>query len=218
MIIRKYGITLVRLKKEHIEMVRQKRNLTYIQDKMLYQKKISWRQQRRWFNQINNKNNFYFLIQYDNKFIGLINGKDIDFDKRTCEGGIFIWEKEYWQTYVPVAASLILNDYNFLMADFKANYAKVLKTNKNAIHYNLNQGYLELQELENDMLWMELTKENYLAKRPKIKKAISIITKDDEDISVKDFSFEDDTKKDMDRLYTGLPKNLQELVTKIKKG
>ena len=119
-------------------MVRQKRNLTYIQDKMLYQKKISWRQQRRWFNQINNKNNFYFLIQYDNKFIGLINGKDIDFDKRTCEGGIFIWEKEYWQTYVPVAASLILNDYNFLMADFKANYAKVLKTNKNAIHYISN--------------------------------------------------------------------------------
>lgn len=212
MIIRKYGISLVRLKKEHIELVRQKRNLAYIQDKMLYKKKINWFQQRRWFKQINNPNNLYLLIEYNNQFIGLINGKDIDFEKRTCEGGIFIWEKKYWETYIPVAASIILNDFNFFMANFKINYAKVLKSNRNAVQYNLIQGYRIVEEDPNGVVMMSLNKEDYVIKSAKLKKAIGSITKDNNPLSVNNFSFEDDDIKTMKLLYSELPQDIQQLV------
>lgn len=214
MIIKKYGIELVRLKKEHLELVRQKRNLSYIQDKMLFKKKISWWQQRRWFKSINNKFNFYFLIKYNNNFIGLINGKDIDLENRTCEGGIFIWESNYWNTYVPVAASIILNDFNFLMANFKINYAKVLKSNIQAINYNLNQGYKIINETIDGVVLMELTRENYLTKSKKIKKAIATISKDYEHLSIKDISFKDEDVKSIKLLYTGLPEDIQAIVKK----
>lgn len=215
MIIKKYGIELVRLKKEHLELVRQKRNLSYIQDKMLFKKKISWWQQRRWFKSINNKFNFYFLIKYNNNFIGLINGKDIDLENRTCEGGIFIWESNYWNTYVPVAASIILNDFNFLMANFKINYAKVLKSNIQAINYNLNQGYKIINETIDGVVLMELTRENYLTKSKKIKKAIATISKDYEHLSIKDISFKDEDVKSIKLLYTGLPEDIQAIVNEI---
>ncbi len=211
MIIRKYGISLVRLKKEHIEFVRKKRNLSYIQDKMLYKKRISRWQQIRWFKSINNIYNLYFLIQYNNQFIGLINGKDVDYKKRTCEGGIFIWDIEYWDTYVPVAASLILNDFNFMITNFKTNYAKVLKNNKNAIQYNLAQGYQIIGEQKESVL-MELTKENYIKYNIKIKRAIEILSKDSSPISMTDISFEDDVESSMKLLYTGLPEDIQKLI------
>ncbi|OFY93231.1 MAG: hypothetical protein A3K10_13600 [Bacteroidetes bacterium RIFCSPLOWO2_12_FULL_31_6] len=182
---------------------------------MFYQKKISWWQQRRWFKQINNKYNFYFLIQHNDKFIGLINGKDIDLENRTCEGGIFVWEKEYWDTYVPVAASIILNDFNFIMANFKINYAKVLKFNNSAVQYNLNQGYKIIQEQSDGVIVMNLLKHDYLEKSKKSRGALAKISKDFEPMTEKNISFKDDNDKEMKLLYTGLPQDIQELVVKI---
>jgi hypothetical protein len=212
LIITKYGISLVRLKKEQIEFVRQKRNLSFIQDKMLYKKQISRWQQKRWFRSINNKNNLYFLIQYNHQFVGLINGKDVDYEKRTGEGGIFIWNNELWDTYVPVAASLILNDFNFLLANFKVNYARVLKTNHNAVQYNLSQGYKILEEQKEDVLLMQLTKEDYIKNAEKVRRAMQIVSKDVQPLSMNDVSFEDDNEKTRKLLYTGLPYDIQNLI------
>lgn len=218
MIIKKYGISLVRLKKEHIEFVRQKRNLSFIQDKMLYKKKISRWQQKWWFRSINNKHNLYFLIQYNHQFIGLINGKDVDYEKRTCEGGVFIWNTEFWDTHIPAAASLILNDFNFMIANFKINYAKVLKDNHNAVQYNLVQGYKVIEEQKNGALLMQLTKDDYIKNNKKIRRAVEIVAKDSEPLSIDDFSFEDDDKRTMKLLYTGLPDDIQALITEAKKN
>lgn len=218
MIIKKYGISLVRLKKEHIEFVRQKRNLSFIQDKMLYKKKISRWQQKWWFRSINNKHNLYFLIQYHHQFIGLINGKDVDYEKITCEGGVFIWNTYFWDTHIPVAASLILNDFNFMIANFKINYAKVLKDNHNAVQYNLVQGYKVIEEQKNGALLMRLTKDDYIKNNKKIRRAIEIVSKDSEPLSIDDFSFEDDDKRTMKLLYTGLPDDIQALITEAKKN
>jgi RimJ/RimL family protein N-acetyltransferase len=212
LIITKYGISLVRLKKEHIEFVRQKRNLAFIQEKMLYKKQISSLQQKQWFVSINNKNNLYFLIQYKHQFVGLINGKDVDYEKRTGEGGIFIWDKELWNTYIPVAASLILNDFNFLLANFEINYAKVLKSNHNAIQYNLAQGYKIIEEQKEDVVWMQLTRQDYIKNAEKIRRAIQIVSKNSDPLSVNDISFEDDNEETRELLYTGLPEDIQKLI------
>jgi RimJ/RimL family protein N-acetyltransferase len=212
LIITKYGISLVRLKKEHIEFVRQKRNLAFIQEKMLYKKQISSLQQKQWFVSINNKNNLYFLIQYKHQFVGLINGKDVDYEKRTGEGGIFIWDKELWNTYIPVAASLILNDFNFLLANFEINYAKVLKSNHNAIQYNLAQGYKIIEEQKEDVVWMQLTRQDYIKNAEKIRRAIQIVSKNSDPLSMNDISFEDDNEETRELLYTGLPEDIQKLI------
>jgi len=215
MIIRKYGITLVRLKKEHIEMLRQKRNLEYIQEKMIYKKKISKWKQRRWFRSINNIYNYYFLIQYEGRFIGLVNGKDADFENRTMEGGIFLWEKEYWNTHIPVIASIVMNDCSFFITNFKLITAKIVTNNHHALKFNLNIGYQKIEE-KNGFVVMHLTKENYFKKIEKIRKGLKVLSKDADLLSFKDISFEDDNQKDMQLLYTKLPDDILNVIAQIK--
>ena len=57
-----YGVTLKRLEINDIEEVRSWRNFHYIQNKMQFTEDISSEMQLIWFNSINNKLNYYFII------------------------------------------------------------------------------------------------------------------------------------------------------------
>lgn len=85
MIITKKNIHFYRLKEEDIELVRHWRNHPSIQKHMVYRERITAEMQKEWFKTIDNNLNLYFIIEYKGKKIGLINGKDID------------WEKEPWK-------------------------------------------------------------------------------------------------------------------------
>lgn len=208
MIITKYGISLIRLKREHIELVRQKRNLPHIQEKMIYKKRISIWRQKRWFKSINNMYNYYFLIQYNGDFIGLVNGKDADFENKTMEGGIFIWDSNYWDTHIPMLATIIMHDCSFFISNFKTLSAKIVNKNKNAINFNLSLGYKIITQ-QTDISLMELTKEDYISTSQKIRKSIIQLTKDSEKLNSANISFKDEDEKSMKLLYSKLPVDVQ---------
>ena len=94
-----YGVTLKRLELNDIEEVRKWRNLHYIQNKMQYKEDISSEMQLIWFNSINNNLNYYFIIINEKgKRVGLINSKDVDLKQKNGEGGIFIYDRDVWNT------------------------------------------------------------------------------------------------------------------------
>ena len=108
MIINGFGISLERLKEKDIELVREKRNSTLVSQFMEFRGHITPEMQKEWFNSINNINNLYYIITYNNKKVGLINGAKINWEiMETASGGIFIWEEELWQTHVPLMANLV---------------------------------------------------------------------------------------------------------------
>jgi UDP-4-amino-4,6-dideoxy-N-acetyl-beta-L-altrosamine N-acetyltransferase len=212
MIVRKYGITLRRLKEDDIELLRQKRNSTAIQNKMHYREHITPEMQKKWFDFINNKNNGYFIIEVEGKKIGLIHGKNLDFEKRTCEGGIFIWEDKHIGGFIPSLASVIMNDWTFYMINFKAVYAKIMLDNPTAISYNKLMGYqpCEPQNKDKGVQWMILTKENYEKHMKLLRKAIKEITGDGEILKLEDGDASDDLGKEIDLFYKELPPDMQE--------
>ena len=214
MIFRKYGITIKRLKERDIELVRQMRNSPEIQSKMYYREYITPEMQQKWFRSINNKYNGYFIIEYNGQKIGLIHGKDNDFEKRVSEGGIFIWDKGYIHTIVPALASIILADYTFLVTHYKATYGKVLADNNNTLKYNKLMGYVPCEPLNNDkgVQWMILTKESYFAKMKLLRKGIKAITGDGEPTVATDIDYSDDSPEDFELLYSGLPADIQKHV------
>lgn len=171
MLIKKYGLILKEVEQEDLELIRQYRNTDIIKNKMIHRKQISRDQQLEWFKEIRSSRHFYFLIYKNDSAIGLINGKNIDFENRSSEGGIFVWnEDRNYET--SITASIILNDWNFFINNFKKNYAQVLKSNKQAIAYNEFMGYkIAEKEHENPhVLWMEQTKDDYIAYRKKLEK------------------------------------------------
>lgn len=212
MIVRKYGITLTRLKEKDIELVRQMRNSEAIRNTMHYRETITPEMQKEWFESINNKYNGYFIIEFQEKKIGLIHGKNIDFDKRTCEGGIFIWDKEYIGGIVPSLASVIMNDWTFYMITFKAIYAKIMLDNTIAINYNKLMGYVpcEPQNNDKDVQWMILTKESYIKHMKLLRKGIKELTGDGEILKLEEGDASDDLGEEIDLFYKGLPPDIQE--------
>lgn len=164
MILKGYGMELVRLKHEHIELVRQKRNSVYVREHMEYRDEITPEMQENWFISINNMENNYFLIRHQNRFIGLIYGAEINWEKGiTGNGGVFIWEEELGDTGVVLGASLLLTDFSFYLNQ-QSTSIKILKGNHRAIRFNTRLGYklLPNQENENNQKYI-LTRDSYFS-------------------------------------------------------
>lgn len=175
----KYGITLIRLCEEDLELVRQWRNSPRIQQTMEYREHISLEMQQEWFRKVNNNSNYYFVIEYEGKKIGLINGKDIDWEKQQLEGGVFFWDEKYYSTFVPAMASLILTELCFTLFNWKVAYARILKINTQAIQYNLALGYelCEGQEDVGNQLY-RLSPERFAKRTAPLRKAIARMSND----------------------------------------
>ncbi len=141
MILERGSVKLLRLTEEYIELVRHWRNSPAIRNTMEYREEITEDMQKAWFNKIDNVNNNYFLIQVAQKFIGLIYGSDIDWEKGvTNNGGIFIWDTEYLESVEIMEAALMLTDIGFIMG-MKVNYIKILRDNVRSIAFNRSMGY-----------------------------------------------------------------------------
>lgn len=170
----KYGITLNRLREDDIELVRQKRNSPGIRKFMNYREHITPEMQKEWFHEIDNINNFYFVIEYKNEKIGLVNDKNINWEKKTAESGLFIWDKKYLNSALPFLASMLMFEAAYLFLDWHSAFIKVRKDNKKAISYNKSLGYITTEDLPDcDYIKMEMTREVFAGSYEKLKKSLS---------------------------------------------
>ena len=141
-IIKDYGIELRQLSKEKIEMVRQWRNSEKIKQYMHYRDDISPEMQNDWFMKVSQSDNqFYFIIAFDNKEVGLINIKNVDWDSRMGESGIFIYDDSCLHAGVSYRAALCQRDFAFRVLHLDTLQAHILNTNPRSIKYNQKFGF-----------------------------------------------------------------------------
>ncbi len=160
--LNKYGIQLKRIVSEDLELVREKRNSKEIMRRMVYRKEISNEEQIDWFNSINNIHNSYYLIIAENKPIGLINDKNINWQARTSEAGLFIWEEALLFSPYPVLAGYILMEFGYEMLNWNCTEITVLTDNRHAIEYNVSMGF-EIKESNQHITNMIFTRESYIS-------------------------------------------------------
>jgi hypothetical protein len=170
----KYEIMLKRITADDIELVRRWRNSDCVSKHMHFRGIISKEQQKRWFRSIDNINNFYYLIYYKEEPIGLYNDKNINWDERTSETGLFIWDDRYIDTHIPLMASLILSEMGFYIFEGKKSYVSVMESNKKSRDYTLNFGYkLCSGEEGKELQKYELTREQFEIKGERLIKAMN---------------------------------------------
>lgn len=176
--VEQYGLIYRRLTENDIELVRYWRNQPFIRDTMQFRDYITPAMQRSWFQKINNKFSYYLIIEDKGKKIGLISCKDAQPNTSLAEGGIFIWDKNYWGTPAPVFASLSMLEAVFdIFQSGTASIATVSRKNQRALDFNKMLGY-EIYEdnSESEFVKLILTIENYKKKTSKLKKAAHIYT------------------------------------------
>lgn len=164
MIITKGNFLFRRLTADDIELVRSWRNSEMITQYMEYKDHITSEMQQAWFHSVDNVNNMYFIIEYKGEKIGVINAKDIDWETKSMETGVFFGVKKYLNTEVPLLAILIFGELGVVNFDLTV-YAHILKSNKRAIRYNKLMGFrlCEGQE-ENENQLYKMSRETHLKK------------------------------------------------------
>ncbi len=172
----RYGITMSLMKEEDIEMVRQWRNDPVVVRNYQYREHITPEMQKAWFKTVNNINNLYTIIEFNGEKIGVINMKNIDWDKRSFESGIFIPYEKFHNTPVLAIVSIITTEIIFTLMNWPVGYAHVLKENKSTQSFIKMLGYERLpgQEDEPNQAFM-ITREKFAEKRKKLRKALSVL-------------------------------------------
>jgi RimJ/RimL family protein N-acetyltransferase len=177
MIIGNFGITLSQLTLEDIELVRYWRNSKEISSVMEYQKFITEEEQKKWFNSLNPLSDFYFLINYKGVKVGLIHTSHINWKDKTADAGLFVWDKNYLGTHIPVLASLAMLECFFENFGLKKYFAKVGRENSIAIRYNLTLGFSLHEKSDNSSFdFYVLEKESYLKASEKLKRFASTVS------------------------------------------
>jgi len=175
-----FGVTLVRLKEEDIELVRQWRNSPRIRERFAYREYITTEMQKSWFRSISNLHNFYFVIIWQEEKIGVINAREIDWQNRKLESGIFIRDQKYWNTPVPSIVSVMMTQLFFRIFGWDHYHARILKSNTAAIRYNRSLGYTlcEGQEENENQLYI-LRREVFEKRSVKLLQALSVLADGD---------------------------------------
>ena len=141
LVLEGYGVKLKRLTHDKIELLRQWRNDPKIQQYMFYRETITPEMQEKWFQKINNDCNFYFIIEYNGKEIGCIDIKDVDYDEKIGEYGIFIYDNQFLNSDAAVRALFCITDFIWNDLHLEAILIHVLINNSRAIRFNEIQGY-----------------------------------------------------------------------------
>jgi len=173
----RYGITLTLLTEQDLELVRNWRNSPQVVRNYEYREYITTEMQSEWYKSIQNDGNIYLVVGYRMKKIGVINAKNIDWEKREFESGIFIPDPTYMNSYIPAILSVMMTDLFFKIFEWERIYAHILKTNPQAIQFNKSLGY-ELadnqQDVENQLYY--LTRESFERKSARLKESIAVIS------------------------------------------
>lgn len=185
MIISRYGISLISVKPEHLELIRYWRNTDKIKRVMEFTDFISEEMQIQWFQSLQPTNDFYFIIEHKGVFAGLIHANKIDWQAKKAQSGLFIWEDNFLGSPIPVMASLNLLDTFFHLFGINEIEAKVKHDNFVALAYNKFLGFKEKGNAENkDFLLVSLLKDDYRETEKKIKQHFS---NNEEKIMVKNY-------------------------------
>ncbi len=169
--IEKYGIILNRLTHDKIELVRKWRNSSKIQRCMSYRDEITPEMQERWFQKVDAcPNDYFFIINYHGRDVGMINIKDVDVEQKHGESGIFIWDDTCLHSGVAYRAGLCLYDFAFETLGLDYVIAHILTDNTASRKYHERFGFSLCEELNvcnNDLVnqGYKMTRERYLSLR-----------------------------------------------------
>ena len=179
LILAQYDVRLIRVQPEHLGLILRWRNSDSVRKNMFIQDLLQEKDQLTWFHSINNASNYYLIIEYLGVKVGLIHAKNFSEEEGIGEGGIFIGENEYLETWASVMASICFLNFIFSKLEINRSIVRVQAQNKSAISYNLQLGY-KIDFEDAIEIRMVLDKADFFQKYNLLKSTLSKIAKGNE--------------------------------------
>ena len=170
--ISNYNIKLIRVNETHLELLRGWRNSDFVKSKMIFSEHITPEMQKKWFESINNGQNYYFLAVSNNVNVGVMHVKNIE--NNIGEGGIYLASADFENTDIVARMVLCFNDFVFDDLKLDYIYSQVKHDNQKAISSSLAQGCVKDEEKSTqEVVAFILKPENYRLKTKKIKQILN---------------------------------------------
>ena len=149
MIIEGKRVSLKLIQQEDIELIRNWCNPEDVNQFFILPGYISKEQQKKWFEKVlTSGRDYFFLIIVDGEPIGLAEIKNIDWDRREGETGIFIAKDEYKNNLFSFEASYLIGKHFFETLNMRKAKIEILDSNKRALRYNKALGFKEVGKRE----------------------------------------------------------------------
>jgi len=165
-------LLLRRVSDEHIEMIRQWRNHPEVQRYMFFNEWISPEMQRTWFANTNNKYNMYFIIEQNCHNLGLVNLKNIDYQKKSAESGVFLApDKVSRDSLLGVRSVVAILDLAFYVLGLSSIIASVKNDNHQAISFNERLGFFR-SKVEGAVLTLQANEKSFSNSTARIRRLL----------------------------------------------
>ncbi len=158
----RFGVTLERLRRQDIDLVRQWRNSDVVLPYMRYRKFIHPAEQIRWFEALDPVKNWYFVAHAREVPFAMFHIRDIDRANGCGESGGFVGHRSFIGRPEPARATLALMDFAFLLLQLKSLQAHYNSQLQRVARFNERLGY-QIVRLEADgFSCARVTAERYL--------------------------------------------------------
>ncbi len=136
---------------------------------------ITKEMQEKWFDEINNELNYYFIGEYKNEKVGVINIRNII--ENSGEGAIYLASEKFEESSIVARMILCFNDFVFDDLNLNFIFSHVKRDNKKAISSTIAQGGIVNEEKSTaDYVYFTISRDNYKNKTKKIRKILNKIS------------------------------------------
>ena len=167
----RFGITLHRLERNDLEMVRQWRNSDRVRPYMRYREFIQPEEQTRWFEGLNTENDWYFIARAGDVRFAVFDIKAIDWNAACGESGGFVGDPRFTARPEPGQATLALMDFGFELLQLESLQACYSARLPRIIRFNEQLGYVISREGGDGFLYAAVKAERYLHCAAPLRKA-----------------------------------------------
>lgn len=170
--INRFNISLRRVCYSDLELLRNWRNSDFVNKRMVSNEYITKEMQEKWFHEINNKFNYYFIGEYKNEKVGVISIRNI---QDNCgEGAIYLASEKFEDSSIVARMILCFNDFVFDELNLEFICSHVKRDNKKAISSTIAQGGI-VDDLKStsDYVYFKISRDNYKNKTKKIRKILN---------------------------------------------
>lgn len=141
----RFGVTLARLDRDRIDLVRTWRNGLWVRPFMRHRRTLTEDDQQRWFSGLDPIRDWYFLAEADAGPFALFHVKDVDWQAGSGEAGGFVGHPDLLGRAAPAQATLALMDFAFLVLGLDALEAHYASSLPRLVRFNERLGYRAME-------------------------------------------------------------------------
>ena len=141
-------LEFIKVREEHLELILNWRTLPEVTRYMFTDVENNIENQQKWYKKIlTDKSSRYWMISYQDNYIGVISLTDIDYNNKHCTWGYYIGETPYRSLGGLIPPYL----YNYVFHEMKFNkiIAQVMEGNENIMKLHKIHGYRLVGRHEN---------------------------------------------------------------------